>query len=58
MKQDANHTKIITDTGKKVKTTGQRLYVGASGWHIEVKYKNGKKAWFFEYELQEFSNSK
>lgn len=58
MKQDRGRTKIITDTGQKVETTGQMIYLGRNGWSIEVRYKNRKKAWFFDYELEDFPNSK
>lgn len=58
MQKDKGQTKIITDTGQKVTTTGLMLDIRGNEWQLEVKYKNGKKAWFYDYELQDFPDSK
>ncbi len=58
MEQDKGRKKRIVTTGQVVITTGQMLNVGKYGWAVEVKYKNGIKAWLYEHELHDISNSK
>ncbi len=58
MKQDAGKKVQIKSTYEEAETTGQMLITVQGVWAIEVKYKNGVKEWFFDYELNNISNSK
>ena len=53
MKQDVGKKMVVIDTGKLVRTTGQRLLVYPITWIIQVVYKNGKSYWYKEKDLQD-----
>ena len=58
MRQDAGKKMQVKATEKMVETTGLMLDIGDKGLMIEVIYKNGYRAWFYDNELRNISHSK